>query len=159
MDARRGLSIAEGRPAIGEPPAWWSGCPRHGGPIVRPRPQVTATVGGKPPSGLGKDALLDFQMDVNARRRTADRPEIEQLLAHVGRPALVRGRWVEVDRERLSRMMERFRAVERRPRTDGLTFGEAMRLLAGCRRAGRQRRRPVTGLDRMSLPDPGWRRR
>ena len=28
------------------------------------RPRVTATVGGKPPSGLGKDALLDFRLDV-----------------------------------------------------------------------------------------------
>ena len=28
------------------------------------RPQVTATVGGKAPSGLGKDALLDFHMEV-----------------------------------------------------------------------------------------------
>ena len=31
-----------------------------------PRPQVTATVGGKPPSGLGTDALLDFQMERDA---------------------------------------------------------------------------------------------
>jgi non-specific serine/threonine protein kinase len=30
-----------------------------------PRPQVTATVGGKPPSGLGTDALLDFKMGVS----------------------------------------------------------------------------------------------
>src|SRR3989475_5558851 len=30
-----------------------------------PRPRVTATVGGKPPSGLGKDALLDFRMELS----------------------------------------------------------------------------------------------
>src|SRR5205823_11372425 len=30
-----------------------------------PRPQVTATVGSKPPSGLGTEALLDFKMGVS----------------------------------------------------------------------------------------------
>ncbi|MEO7273481.1 MAG: SNF2 helicase-associated domain-containing protein, partial [Vicinamibacterales bacterium] len=30
-----------------------------------PRPQVAATVGGKPPSGLGTEALLDFDMGVS----------------------------------------------------------------------------------------------
>ena len=29
-----------------------------------PRPRVTGTVGGKPPSGIGQDALLDFRMEV-----------------------------------------------------------------------------------------------
>jgi len=35
-----------------------------------PRPQVTATLGGKPPSGLGRDVLLDFRrraIEPNAR--------------------------------------------------------------------------------------------
>ena len=45
---------------------------------------------------------------------------------------LVRGRWVEVDRERLSRMLDEFRAVETAAANDGLSFGEAMRLLAGA---------------------------
>jgi hypothetical protein len=97
-----------------------------------PRPQVTATVGGKPPSGLGRDALLDFKMGVSLDGETLTSAEIEQLLAASNGLHLVRGRWVEVDREKLSRMLDEFRAVETAAAKDGLSFGEAMRLLAGA---------------------------
>jgi hypothetical protein len=46
-----------------------------------PRPQVTATVGGKPPSGLGTDALLDFKMGVSLDGEPLTDAEIEGLLA------------------------------------------------------------------------------
>ena len=97
-----------------------------------PRPRVTGTVGGKAPSGLGQDALLDFHMEVtlDGERLTAD--EISELLAKSDGLALVRGRWVEINREQLSRMIERFREVERTAAANGLAFGEAMRLLAGA---------------------------
>jgi non-specific serine/threonine protein kinase len=97
-----------------------------------PRPQVTATVGGKPPSGLGTEALLDFKMGVSLDGEPLTKAEIERLLAASNGLHLVRGRWVEVDRERLSRMLDEFRAVEIAAAKDGLSFGEAMRLLAGA---------------------------
>ncbi|HUE87230.1 MAG TPA: DEAD/DEAH box helicase [Vicinamibacterales bacterium] len=97
-----------------------------------PRPQVTATVGGKPPSGLGTNALLDFKMGVSLDGEPLTKPEIEQLLAASNGLHLVRGRWIEVDRERLGRMLDEFRAVETAAAKDGLSFGEAMRLLAGA---------------------------
>jgi hypothetical protein len=97
-----------------------------------PRPQVTATVGDKPPSGLGTDALLDFKMSVSLDGEPLTKAEIEQLLAASNGLHLVRGRWVEVDRERLEQMLDEFRSVETAAARDGLSFGEAMRLLAGA---------------------------
>ena len=97
-----------------------------------PRPQAKATVGGKPPSDLGHNALLDFQMEVTLDGESLTPREIAELLASSDGLALVRGRWVEVDRERLSRMMDHFREVERTAAEKGLGFGEAMRLLAGA---------------------------
>jgi superfamily II DNA or RNA helicase len=97
-----------------------------------PRPQVTATVGGKPPLGFGTAALLDFKMGVSLDGEPLTNAEIAQLLAASSGLHLVRGRWVEVDRERLSRMLDEFRAVETAAAKDGLSFGEAMRLLAGA---------------------------
>jgi len=97
-----------------------------------PRPQVTATVGGTPPSGLGTDALLDFKMGVSLDGEPLTNAEIEQLLAASNGLHLVRGRWVEVDRDRLEQMLDEFRAVETVAAKDGLSFGEAMRLLAGA---------------------------
>ena len=58
------------------------------------------------------------------------------MLAQSDGLALIRGKWVEVDRERLSRTLEQFEAVERRAAAEGLSFGEAMRLLAGAGIAG-----------------------
>jgi hypothetical protein len=97
-----------------------------------PRAQVTATVGGKPPAGLGSDALLDFKMGVSIDGEPLTKAEIDQLLVASNGLHLVRGRWVEVDRERLSRLLGEFRAVEMAAAKDGLSFGEAMRLLAGA---------------------------
>src|SRR5262249_8869933 len=68
------------------------------------RPQVTAKVGGYPPVGLGKNALLDFRMEITLDGETLTTTEIQRLLAGSDGLALVRGRWVEIDRERLSRM-------------------------------------------------------
>jgi non-specific serine/threonine protein kinase len=97
-----------------------------------PRPQVTAKVGGKLLSGVGQDALLDFRMEVTLDGKTLTPAEIRELLAKSDGLALVRGRWVEVDRERLSRMMEYFGQVERTAAEKGLSLREAMRMLAGA---------------------------
>jgi len=96
------------------------------------RPQVRATVGGKAPSELGKDALLDFRMEVTLDGEPLTAAEIKELLAKSDGLSLVRGRWVEVDRERLGRMLEHFQMVERAATDSGLSFGEAMRMLAGA---------------------------
>ena len=100
------------------------------------RPQVKATVGGNAPSQLGMDALLDFRMEVTLDGEKLSAAEIKRLLAHSDGLVLIRGKWVEVDHERLSRTLEQFEAIERRAASDGLSFGEAMRMLAGAGIAG-----------------------
>nr|WP_321475675.1 DEAD/DEAH box helicase [uncultured Paludibaculum sp.] len=97
-----------------------------------PRPRVTGTVGTRQPSGLGQDALLDFRMDVTLDGESLTAAEIRDLLAKTNGLALVRGRWIEVDREHLESMLARFREVERAANENGLAFSEAMRLLAGA---------------------------
>jgi non-specific serine/threonine protein kinase len=97
-----------------------------------PRPQVTAKVGGKLLSGVGQDALLDFRMDVTLDGQTLNPAEVRQLLATSDGLALVRGRWVEVDRERLSRMMEYFGEAERVAAESGVSLRDALRMIAGA---------------------------
>jgi len=97
-----------------------------------PRPRVTGAVGGKQPSGIGQEALLDFRMEVTLDGERLTEREISELLAKSDGLALVRGRWVEIDREQLGRMVERFREIERTAAENGLAFGDAMRLLAGA---------------------------
>jgi hypothetical protein len=110
-------------------PANWS--------MNRPaRPQVKATIGGNAPAQLGVDALLDFQMEVTLDGEVLSTAEIKNLLAQSEGLAFIRGKWVEIDRERLNRTLEQFNTIERRAADDGLSFGEAMRLLTGARIAG-----------------------
>jgi non-specific serine/threonine protein kinase len=121
------------------PAGWKAGRPS--------RPLVTATVGGRAPAGLGKDALLDFRMAVTLDGEALTRAEIDALLAASNGLHLVRGRWVELDRERLDRMMSRFREAEVLAAREGMTFAEAMRLLAGA---------AVDEKNTGDEPDPEW---
>jgi non-specific serine/threonine protein kinase len=114
----------------------------HAGVVVRmpanwragrpPRPQVTATVGAQAPSALGADALLDFRVEVTLDGQRLTQAEVKEILAGANGLALIRGQWVEIDRERLGRMMDRFQEAERLAAHGGLSFAEAMRMLAGA---------------------------
>ena len=126
------------------------------------RRRSRVTVGGKPPAGLGADALLDFQRRRHARRRAADRPARCRSCSPAPTAcACVRGRWVELDRDTPARGARRSSArVERRRRPAGSSFAEAMRLLAGAPRSdGEAARRGGAGLGAASSPGRGWPRR
>ncbi|MEJ1961546.1 MAG: DEAD/DEAH box helicase [Gammaproteobacteria bacterium] len=106
------------------PSAWQSGRP--------PRPRVKATVGGSVPSLLGKNALLDFDLQLTLGDERVTAAEIEALLAGSDGLQLLRGRWIEVDRKKLGHMLEQFRRIERAAADGGIVFAEAMRLVAGA---------------------------
>lgn len=112
-----------------------------------PHPVVTARLGGAKPAGLGKDALLDFRVEVTLNGEPLTDAEVAKLLAGSEGLALLRGQWVEIDRERLGRMMARFGEVQRAADETGLSFGQAMRLLSGAE---------VEGIDDADAPDPEW---
>jgi superfamily II DNA or RNA helicase len=120
--------LESGGVVVRMPAAWRANRP--------PRPQVSAMVGGRAPSGLGTDALLDFSMEVTLDGEKLSRAEIKELLAKSDGLALVRGRWVEIDAERLKRMIEHFGRVEQTCVESGLSFAEAMRMLVGADAAG-----------------------
>jgi non-specific serine/threonine protein kinase len=105
------------------PSAWKAGRP--------PRPKISASVGGRVPSVLGKEALLDFQVELTLGEERLTAAEIRALLEGSDGLQLLRGRWVEVDRAKLSQLLERFRAVEAAAAAGGLPFATAMRLVAG----------------------------
>ena len=102
---------------------------RSGRPV---RPLVKASVGAKAPSLLGKDALLDFSLDVTLDSEHLSAADIKKLLAGGDGLQLMRGHWVEVDRKKLTRLLERFQVIEQAAANGGLAFSEAMRLVAGA---------------------------
>lgn len=121
------------------PASWKAGRPA--------RPQVRATIGGQEPSTLGADALLDFEVGLTLDGEPLSASETSAILAASSGLALIRGRWVEVDRERLARTLERFRAAERLAAGGGLSFAEAMRTLAGA---------DIGAQDGEAQADPDW---
>jgi len=106
------------------PAGWKAGRP--------PRPRVSGTVGAAAASGFGLDALLDFRMAVTLEDEPLTPEEVRQLLAGAQGLALVRGRWIEVDRDRFQAVLDRFQEAERLASRGGLSFAEAMRMLAGA---------------------------
>ncbi|MBP0639527.1 DEAD/DEAH box helicase [Cupriavidus sp. AcVe19-6a] len=126
LDAYRFLSDLSQLEAAGivvrTPGVWHAGRPA--------RPVVKASVGARPPSLLGKDALLDFNMEVSLDGERLSAAEVRDLLKGADGLQLIRGRWVEVDKKKLGRLLKRFEAMEQAAQA-GLPFNEALRLLAG----------------------------
>jgi hypothetical protein len=120
------------------PSGWASGRPA--------RPKVRTTIGGRVPSALGQDALLDFRVELTLGDERLTAAEIRSLLAGSDGLHLLRGRWVEVDHRRLAQLLKRFERVEKLAAGGGVPFAEAMRLMAGV---------AVTG-EADEAPDPEW---
>ena len=104
-------------------PNWWR---------KRPRPRVSVTIGDTAPSMVGADAMVDFDVGVALGGEPLSRAELETLLAGDGELVLLKGQWVEVDRDRLREAIEHWEAVRELAGNDGISFIEGMRLLAGA---------------------------
>ncbi len=105
-------------------PDWWSG-------RRPPRPRVTVSVGERKPSALGLDALLDFSVRLTLGDEEITEAELRKLREGSEGLVLLKGRWVEVDREKLDEVLRRWKEAQRSA-GEGLSFIEAMRLVAGA---------------------------
>ena len=106
-------------------PDWWNA-------KRRPRPKVSVSVGAKVPSTLGMEALLDFDVKLSLDGKRLSRKEMKTLLASTEGLVLIKGKWVEVDRDKLREVLDRWRDVQAQAGAGGVSFGEAMRMLAGA---------------------------
>ena len=108
-------------------PDWWKSS--H-----PPRPVVNVKVDARKKSTLSASALLDFSVNVTLEGEPLTESELEQLLESVGGLVAIKGKWVEVDREKLAEALKHWKKVERDTRESGLSFYEGMRLLSGVPR-------------------------
>ena len=103
-------------------PNWWR---------KRARPQVAVTIGGKTPARLGAGAMLDFKVEVALGGEPLSRAEREALLAGSDDLVLLKGQWVEVDRDKLRQAIDHWDTL-RQAGNGGVSFIDGMRLLAGA---------------------------
>ncbi|MBM4088688.1 MAG: DEAD/DEAH box helicase [Planctomycetes bacterium] len=103
-------------------PDWWK---------KRPRPRVNVTIGGRRPSKFDAKAMLEFQVHVALGDQPLTEAEWAALMGANDGLVLLRGQWVEVDREKLAEALDHWERV-RDSAPDGMSFIEGMRLLAGA---------------------------
>lgn len=105
-------------------PDWWKG-----GRAARP--EVSVTVGGRPAAGLGLDAVLDFNVALTLGGEPIDEAEWRTLVEADAGLVWLKGRWVEVDREKLQTVLDHWKTLETARREGGFSFAESLRLLSG----------------------------
>jgi superfamily II DNA or RNA helicase len=120
------IAVYEEAGLIVRMPDWWSA-------KSKPRPKVSVSIGAKAPPTLGMDALLDFDVSVTLNGIKLTKREIEELLGAGHGLVLIKGQWVEVDRDKLSQVLDQWRDVQKEAQAGGVSFGEAMRMLTGAR--------------------------
>lgn len=118
----RDIAVFEESGLVVRVPDWWS-------LSKPPRVKVEVNVGSKAPSGVGLGAMLDFDMRLNLLGETLSADEWKRLLATADGLVLIRGRWVEVDQERLQGLLDYWGAAQELAQREGLTFALAMRLM------------------------------
>lgn len=87
---------------------------------------LSVNLGGERPSLLGFDALVSVQPELAVEGVPLTPEEIRELLAQTEGLALLKGRWIEVDHQRLQAMLERMKTFP-----DEITLLDALRLETG----------------------------
>jgi superfamily II DNA or RNA helicase len=119
----RNIPLFEASGIVVRIPDWWK-------PRQPPRPQVKVNIGNHA-SGLGLDAMMDFDVSVTLGGETLSEAEWQQLLAAGNGLVRLKGQWVEVDRAKLDAVLAHWKKVQRGA-ADGISFLDGMRLLAGA---------------------------
>ena len=104
-------------------PNWWK---------KRSRPQVKVTIGSKKGPSLGINAMLDFQVELALDDQNLSEEELAALACAKGGIAYIRGKWVEVDHEKLQQALDHWKDVQKQSKSGEISFIEGMRLLSGA---------------------------
>lgn len=111
-------------------PNWWKN-----GRGTRPR--VSVRVGGDAKSaGLGVDSMLNFSVESTLGGERLTAAEWKALMSADTGLVSLRGQWVEVDREKLTSVLDHWQRVANGSAGDGVSFLAGMRLLAGVTLGG-----------------------
>ncbi|OED36580.1 hypothetical protein AB833_26655 [Chromatiales bacterium (ex Bugula neritina AB1)] len=103
-------------------PDWWA---------KRSRPRVSATLSNSTGS-IGAEQLLNFKISTVLDGEKLTAKEWSQLMNAETGLVFLKGKWVEVDQDKLHDAMQQMQTLATEAQNDGLTFAQGMRLLAGA---------------------------
>jgi hypothetical protein len=125
------VSLYEAAGILCRIPNWWKN--RAAGV------HLNLNIGDKPPTSLGLDSLLDCQAGLSLGEDAITEEELRRILAESEGLAFLKGKWVEVDRERLALTLQAYEAAHTLMQAGQLTLREAMRLqLSGPQTTSKQ---------------------
>ena len=120
----RDIPVFEASGVLTRVPDWWNS-------KRPPRPMVSLRVGDRMDSGVGVDAMLDFSISVALEGDSLTAKELRELMATTEGLVWLKGKWVEVDRDKLSEALAHWKSVEKATQSGEMSFFEGMRLLSG----------------------------
>lgn len=124
-DFLKAIPLFESSGLIIRVPDWWN--------AQKPtRPKVSVQINSKNSASIGVDAMLKFSVGMSLDGETLTRDEIAELLEASGGLMPLKGKWVEVDPEKLKEALKHWKDVEQDVRSEGISFFEGMRLLSGA---------------------------
>jgi len=103
-------------------PNWWK---------KRARPKVSISIGNASQKKFSADNLLDFNLNLVLGDKKLSPKELEQILSSDEGLILLKGQWIEIDKDRIKQALDHWKSVEQEYGENGIGFIEAMRLLAG----------------------------
>ncbi len=89
--------------------------------------RLSVKIGTKPPSQLGFDALVDFDAQLSIGDDRVTVAELQKLLGETEGLAFIKGKWVEVDHEKLKETLKAYERAEKLMGKTDMTMLEAMR--------------------------------
>ncbi len=103
-------------------PDWWK---------KRARPQISVTIGGNHQSTVGKQALLEFNVELALGEERLSEDDLKAILAGEEGLVSIKGQWVEVDKQKLQEALNHWTRLRNEVGDDGISLLQGMRLLAG----------------------------
>jgi uncharacterized Zn finger protein len=85
----------------------------------------------------GLDALLDFSVGLTLEGEELTLEERRRILSETSGLVLLRGKWVEIDREKISALLSFWEKRKGEDGAEGISFSEGMRLLSGAGMEGK----------------------
>ena len=101
-------------------PDWWK---KKSGSL-----KMTLSIGGKEPSQVGLEALINCKPCLLLNGEEISREELAALMSQTAGLSFLKGKWTEVDPEKLKSVLE---AYEKANSIDDLTLADAMRMELG----------------------------
>lgn len=104
-------------------PDWWR---RHTNSVG-----LSVTIGEKKQSAVGLDALLDFTPKLMVDGEQITEKQLNEYLSMAEGLVLYKGKWVEINKEKLEAALEAFHKAKASAESGSLTLAEAMRMELG----------------------------